>query len=96
MRSRYAAYALGKSRYIMETTASQREDRDVWRAEIERFSAGTRFTGLEILSVEPGEEVAFVTFRAGLEQAGQDASFTERSRFVRRGRWLYESGERIE
>lgn len=95
MRSRYAAYALGKVRYVMETTAEPPEDRESWRADIQRFCDGTRFTGLEIRSVEPGETEAWVTFHAVLDQGGRDASFTERSRFVRRERWLYESGERV-
>ncbi|MEZ4316138.1 MAG: YchJ family metal-binding protein [Myxococcota bacterium] len=95
MRSRYAAYALEKVSYIMETSAEPERDPDTWRAEIQRFCEHTAFLGLEILEVEPGDEVAYVTFRARLQQVGHDASFTERSRFVRRHRWLYESGERI-
>ncbi|MCB9669996.1 MAG: zinc chelation protein SecC [Alphaproteobacteria bacterium] len=96
MRSRYAAYALGKARYILETSGEGRSvDDPTWIEEVRRFSQGTRFTGLEILAVEPGDPVAWVTFRAHLEAAGQDVSFTERSRFERTERWRYVAGERV-
>jgi len=95
MRARYAAYALGKTQYIMDTTAVRRADEGVWRAEIKRFSAYTLFHSLEIRSFEDGESVAYVTFRAGLTQGEVDASFTEKSRFIRRDRWYYADGIRI-
>lgn len=95
MRSRYAAYALGKARYILETSGEAREDEAAWLEDVRRFSEHTRFTGLTILSVEPGESTAWVTFRAGLEQQGEDASFTERSRFERTDRWRYVGAESL-
>ena len=94
MRSRYAAYALGKVRYIQET-GEDRDDRDVWAEEIRRFCAQVSFVGLAILSVEPGDEVAYVTFRAELQAAGHDVGFSERSRFELRDRWRYVAGERL-
>lgn len=95
MRSRFSAYALGRARYILETSGEPRADERAWLEEVRRFSEHTRFTGLTILEVEPGDPTAFVTFRAELEQAGRDASFTERSRFERTDRWRYVSGERL-
>ena len=103
MRSRFAAYALGHTDYIMATTAPSgpqfQADTPAWVADIERFSRRTRFQGLTILdaSAADGPE-ATVTFRATLEQNGADASFTERSTFVRGsdGRWRYHSGMRQE
>ena len=103
MRSRFAAYALGLTDYIMATTAPSgpqfQADTAAWVADIERFSRRTRFQGLAILdaSAVEGPE-ATVTFRATLEQNGEDASFTERSTFVRGsdGRWRYHSGTRLE
>ena len=66
-----------------------------WRAGIDAFSRGSRFVALEIVADEPGDTESFVTFRAGLRQSGADASFTERSRFLRLGsRWFYHSGVR--
>lgn len=95
MRARYAAYALGKTRFVQETTAEPPVDRAAWTAEIERFTASVRFVSLEILSQQPGEREAWVTFRAGLLADGADVGFAERSRFVRRDRWLYADGERL-
>lgn len=102
MRSRFAAYALGRTDYIMATTEPGgpqfQADTTRWAAEIERFSAHTRFVALAILDASPADgPEATVTFCATLEQQGQDASFTERSRFVRGadGRWRYHSGTRV-
>ena len=98
MRSRYAAYALGDADYIMATTAAdsphREPDAEAWRDSLQQFSAQMRFAGLTILDApEPGPSEAFVTFRAELYAGSRDASFTERSRFVREsGRWVYDRG----
>ena len=97
MRSRYAAYACAAVDYVLGTTHPEgphfERERSAWRASVAEFCAQTSFLGLAILSVEPGAEEGWVTFRATLEQGGRDASFTERSRFLRvGGRWLYHSG----
>lgn len=97
MRSRYSAYVRGLAPYIVATSGEARSsDEETFLAEVRQFCAHTRFTGLQIVKVEPGDSVAYVTFRAGLEQGGLDASFTERSRFERTDRWRYVSGERLE
>jgi len=98
MRSRYGAYAAGLAAYLIATTDAigplARADRDVWEAEIQAFCDSADFPGMEILDKDSGDDVAHVRFRAQLRQQGQDASFVERSRFVRRdGRWLYHSGD---
>lgn len=102
MRSRYAAYVLGRSDYIIATTAPSgphfQVDTAGWAAEIERFSATTRFRALAILDSSSADgDRATVTLRATLEQSGRDASFTERSVFVRGRdrRWRYHSGTRL-
>ncbi len=97
MRSRYTAYAMDNPDYIITTTHPKnpgyRLDRELWTKEIHAFSQGTQFEKLDILDFTPGEKVAYVTFKAHLTQNGQDASFTERSRFEKvDGRWLYHSG----
>jgi SEC-C motif-containing protein len=84
--------------YIIATThpnnPTYRPDKELWKKEIHAFSQGTQFKKLDILDFTPGEQVAYVTFKAHLTQNGQDVSFTERSRFERvDGRWLYHSGE---
>ncbi|TNE92088.1 MAG: zinc chelation protein SecC [Deltaproteobacteria bacterium] len=97
MRSRYAAYAKGMVDYVLDTTAPgpmQQDDRAAWADQVRQFSAGTRFLGLRIAEHVDGEEEAFVTFFCTLEQGGRDASFGERSRFVKvGGRWAYHSGQ---
>ncbi|MEI6242335.1 MAG: YchJ family metal-binding protein [Chlamydiota bacterium] len=97
MRSRYAAYALGKVEYILETTHSNHVDskKDITerKEEIKIFCQFTQFVGLEILSFEEGEYISSVTFRASLLQKGKDVSFTEKSFFEKvQGRWLYVRG----
>ncbi len=94
MKSRYSAYALGQSRYIIDTThpdnPDHTEDTAAWLAEIEAFSEQTEFRRLEILEFEGGDEEAFVTFHATFG----DGEMVERSRFVcEEGKWLYHSGE---
>lgn len=98
MRSRYAAYARGAAAYVLATTDSAgpqaRADRGAWEAEVSAFCRGTRFDGLEVLGSGADGDAGWVRFRARLSQGGRDASFVEKSRFVRReGRWLYHSGE---
>lgn len=90
MRSRYSAYALGKSDYIMRTTHTEsphrQQDLEAWRASLDAFSRQTRFVGLTILAT--GENT--VTFHATLSQDGRDASFTEHSVFrLEAGQWRY-------
>ena len=90
MRSRYAAYSLSLTNYIMDTTHPDSPyyqlNRVKWRSEIKEFSNNTVFTGLTIL--QKTEDT--VTFHAQLEQNGQDASFLEQSKFgLVNGRWMY-------
>ncbi|HSX04579.1 MAG TPA: YchJ family metal-binding protein [Rhabdochlamydiaceae bacterium] len=98
MRSRYSAYALGFSDYIIQTTHKENpaaaKEPNQWKKDILDFSKNTIFEGLEILSFIDGENEAFVTFRALLKEGDKDVSFTEESRFFKvGGRWLYHSGQ---
>lgn len=97
MRSRYAAFALGLVDYILDTTdptgPMAQPDRRLWAADVDGFCRETRFAGLEVLGAGSDGDAGWVRFRAALTQDGRDASFEERSAFVRRGgRWLYVSG----
>lgn len=97
MRSRYSAYALGLADYIIETTHPLNPhfqlDRNTWRKQILDFSENTDFRKLEILAFSEGKYEAEVTFTAFLKQGGKDATFTERSHFLKvNNRWLYYSG----
>lgn len=102
MRSRWSAYSVGASDYIIATTDPHgplyRADTARWREEIAAFSATTRFEKLVIRELGPvREHRGIVEFFAQLSRDGRDVSFTERSRFVERdGRWLYHSGESVD
>ncbi len=93
MRSRYSAYAIGDSAYIVKTTHPENPDfsKDIatWRASIDLFSKQTQFENLEILEWSDEAEEAFVTFRATLSSG----LMVEKSRFLQiAGRWLYLDG----
>lgn len=97
MRSRYAAYALSKVRFILKT---ERADPPLLpkelidrRRTLKQFCQNTQFLGLQILDEATlSNRQATVTFRATLLQDGQDASYTERSLFeLQNGRWVYVS-----
>lgn len=101
MRSRYSAYALNLSDYIIATThpasPQYEENQSAWRQGISKFSKGVSFQKLEILDFKEQGILATVTFTAYLSQDGQDATFTERSYFEKaRGRWMYRGGQLAE
>jgi SEC-C motif-containing protein len=94
MRSRFAAYALGKVGYLVDTTHPDgphfRADTEAWRRDLRAFCKSTSFDGLEILDTGDDE----VCFSAELRQGERDVSFVERSTFqTHEGRWKYLAGE---
>lgn len=96
MRSRYSAYALGRTEYILKTTHPEGEhfesDTAAWVLDVEDFSRNTRFEKLTILATE-GDSV---TFHVSLFAGDKDISFTERSEFRQHeGRWKYFSGTAV-
>ncbi|MCH9625435.1 MAG: hypothetical protein S4CHLAM123_06090 [Chlamydiales bacterium] len=98
MRSRYSAYALKDSAYIIRTTHPDHPDAKIpqekWSAQINAFCAQTIFVGLEIKEFTENAPFATVTFSAHLIQNGQDASFTEKSEFEKiKEQWFYLRGE---
>jgi SEC-C motif domain protein len=98
MRSRYCAYALHKSQYILDTTDPEgphfRADAAAWRRDVLTFSRQTEFDGLEVLEHEEDCDRAHVLFVASLRQDGVPAPLRERSAFQRRdGRWYYVCAE---
>lgn len=100
MKSRYTAYVLGDSKYIIKTTHKENKDFNLditsWSESIKDFSNNSEFNGLVILDFIDGEKEAFVTFKALITQHGQDSSFTEKSKFYKiDNQWLYHSGEFI-
>jgi len=96
MKSRYSAYAVGNSDYIIKTTHPDNpdytDDRKTWKTSIDRFCSETHFEGLKIIEWEEGEEESFVTFAATLSSG----EMIEKSRFLKEGgRWLYVDGEML-
>ena len=94
MRSRYSAFALGLADYIMATTHPNHPDftdnKASWKQSILEFSDNTCFVGLKITEFMDGDDEAFVTFEALLD----NGILKEKSHFLKvEGKWLYESGE---
>ena len=94
MRSRYTAYAVGDSAYIIKTThvdnVNYNHDIGIWRDDIEIFCRETEFLGLEIIEIIEGENESFITFRARLSSG----DMMENSRFLKlKEQWLYISGD---
>ncbi len=93
MRSRYSAYALGLSGYIIKTTHPDNPDyttdTKAWAESIALFTQESHFLGLKILEVAEGEKEGFVTFEATLSSG----LLHEKSRFIRHATaWLYVDG----
>ncbi len=97
MRSRFSAYAIGLSNYIIKTTYKTHENfkNPNWKSEIDFFSNNTKFLGLKILDVKNGEQESFVSFKATLlSKSNNDISFSENSRFLKeKDTWFYERGK---
>jgi SEC-C motif-containing protein len=98
MRSRYCAFAINNTDYIINTThplnSDFTDDKASWAKDISAFSLNTQFNDLEILDFIDGEVESFVIFKASLIQNGNDSSFCEKSRFLKEdGKWLYVNGE---
>jgi SEC-C motif-containing protein len=91
MRSRYAAYARGRSDYVFRTWHPRTRPTDVTPP------PGLTWTGLTLLAVEAGGEddaEGVVEFEAAHHGTDGPGVLHERSRFTRRaGRWVYLDGE---
>ena len=91
MRSRYVAYAQGRTDYVFRTWHPRTRPPDV------EPTPDLRWTGLSILDVEAGgpeDAEGVVEFEATYETPDGPGVLRERSRFVRRGpRWVYVEAE---
>lgn len=92
MRSRYAAYALGRLDYI-EATCAGPATVSFNRAEAELAQRGTEWLGLDIVATRMGRDSdseGTVSFVARYRHRGEEASIVETSRFRRvGGAWVY-------
>ncbi len=98
MKSRYCAYALEKSEYIIFTThpnnIDYKENKNSWNEDILDFCKNTKFEKLEILDFIDDKDESFVTFKANIIQNNEDVSFVEKSRFIKiNEKWLYIDGQ---
>lgn len=95
MRSRYSAYALKLTAYLVETThPDQRTER--LAEEIASWAAQVEFIKLEIVACsqgEGGDKIGKVEFIASYRHAGQTQQLREKSRFKRfKKKWRYLDG----
>ena len=90
VRSRYTAFPLGDGDHLRRSWAPETCPTRI------RLDPARRWTGLEVLSVVDGRELAttgVVEFRAHYVVDGIPRTLHERSRFRReRGRWVYVDG----
>lgn len=98
MRSRYSAYALGLSDYIIKTTHPSspyfNSNRQAWLKELSQFSSEITFEKLEVLDAELGENESFVSFVAHLSKDKIDLTFSEKSFFLKENHsWKYVQGK---
>jgi len=95
MKSRYSAYALNKSQYIMDTTHKDNCDyslnKSIWNHSIKNFIQLTQFLNLEIMDYKQLSLVtATVSFKAHLSTG----LLIEKSYFIKENnRWYYLNGE---
>ena len=98
MKSRYVAYKLKLTNYIVATTHIDNKDYladfNTWEKQILKFCQDCEFQELSILEFIDGDLESFVRFRVQLYCNNNDNSFTEKSKFLKiDDRWFYHSGE---
>ena len=98
MRSRYAAYVLGKIDYIASShDPDKRHEMDAEGAE--QWSQAAEWLGLEITETDkggPDDEEGTVEFVAKYEMQGRVVNHHERAYFKKiNGRWFYHDGDMI-
>ncbi|MDG4758336.1 YchJ family metal-binding protein [Micromonospora sp. WMMD710] len=91
MRSRFSAFALGDTGYLLRSWHSSTRP-----ARLE-LAPGQRWIWLEIVDTDRGgllDATGTVTFHAHYRDAGRAGTLTEHSRFAREdGRWVYLDGD---
>jgi len=91
MKSRYSAYAVGNTEFIIKTTHkdSPHYEKDIneWKKSIKEFSKSS-FKKLEIIGFIDGEKEAYVEFKAFID----DYEMHEKSYFIKEDKWYYVKG----
>lgn len=100
MRSRYSAFALRKTAYILETQSDQATS----QAALEKDLSETRYTNLIVIETKrgrPNDDTGEVTFVAAYRPAPASADerasqIHECSQFAKiDGRWIYTTGKHL-
>lgn len=95
MRSRYSAFEKGQLQYLSDTLTDESR-KDYSQEETENWAAAAKWTRLEIVNTEGGQEndeTGVVEFRAYFKMEGRKQVHHERSSFVKEGgRWFYVDG----
>lgn len=90
MRSRFAAFAVGDTAYLLRSWHSTTRPAGL------TLDAGLTWTGLDVLATADGglfDTTGTVEFRAHYRERGRRGTLHERSRFGREhGRWVYIDG----
>ncbi|RDH82402.1 MAG: hypothetical protein DIZ80_08895 [endosymbiont of Galathealinum brachiosum] len=91
MRSRYTAYALEKSAYILDTWHNSTRPQSM------ELDSSVEWTGLTVLNCDMEKaDVAYVEFIARFNNSGTVGEMHERSRFFLEGNcWFYVDGEQF-
>ncbi len=88
MRSRYSAYALGKTDYLRQTWAPET------CPSVLEADPGIRWTGLQVIRARTSGSDGLVEFRATFQAQGQWQQLHETSRFRKAdAHWLYVDGD---
>ncbi|AGN83939.1 hypothetical protein BBB57_02475 [Kosakonia sacchari] len=96
MRSRYTAFVLHQSEYLVKTWHPSC-GAEAFRQQIEAGFAATTWRGLTVFEHAYGENdnEGFVSFVARFNEHGKDGAIIERSRFLKEnGQWYYIDGTR--
>ncbi|MEA1914266.1 MAG: YchJ family metal-binding protein [Campylobacterota bacterium] len=98
MKSRFCAYAMGESKYIMRTTHGKnvdfQDDQKQWAKSIKEFMDTTSFQSLKIIEFIDADQRSSVTFKATMQTNNEESSFIEKSEFIKeKNQWYYLQGE---
>jgi SEC-C motif-containing protein len=96
MRSRYSAYALNLSDYVINTTHPDnpqfQQNNSEWSEQISEFAHSYEFIDLKILEFIDGSFKSIVHFVAFMKKNNQIYQLNEKSLFYKvKGKWLYHS-----
>lgn len=100
MRSRYSAYVLGHSLYLLKTVHPFQVHPETINTAVEATLREIKWTGLDILKTDQGmdpDSQGMVEYIASYTLKGEPFTLHEKSQFIKmEGEWKYTTGEIIE